>query len=140
LKRWLSRALLAFLAFATIWFFWPRHADLRDFDPARAARLETRMWRSYYEQRRTALILNLYHLTRHEYGFSPWDSFRIAWHAARAAVAFQPTRNREEAQAALPALERYFRVMARGSASKFDPARAAREELDWWQQRRERKT
>jgi hypothetical protein len=139
LKRRISRALLALLVLGAAWFFWPRHADLRGFDPARTARLETSMWRSYYEHRRFALVRDLYRLARREYGFSPYDSTRIAWHAARAALAFQPTHSREEAQVALPALEKYFRVIARGARAKFVPAQAAREELDWWQLRREQK-
>jgi hypothetical protein len=113
---------------------------LRQFNPVSAAHLEARMWRSYYEKRRTALVFDLYRLAHHEYGFSPYDSTRIAWHATRAAVSFQPTHSREEAQIALPALESYFRVIADGSTAKFNPAQAAREELDWWQQRREQKS
>jgi hypothetical protein len=79
------------------------------------------MWRNYYEKHLVALVFDLYRLARREYGFSPWDSTRIAWHAARAAVAFQPTHSREEAQVALPSLESYFRVIACGSAAKFNP-------------------
>ena len=139
-RRRIAGVLLALVGIAALWFFWPRHADLRGFTPASAAHLEARMWRSYYEKRHIVLVLDLYRLARHEYGFSPYDSTRIAWHAARAAVSFQPTHSREEAQVALPALGSYFSVIADGSAAKFNPAQAAREELDWWQQRREQKT
>ena len=128
------------LVLGGLWFFWPQQADLRGFDPAGVAKLETRMWRSYYEHRRLALLRNLYLLARQQYGFSPWDSSRIAWHAARAAIAFQPTHSREEAQVALPALDNYFRVIAHGITVNFNASEAASEELDWWQLRREQKT
>jgi hypothetical protein len=41
---------------------WPRHADLRGFEPAEIARLETAMWRDYYENRYVALFGRLYEL------------------------------------------------------------------------------
>jgi hypothetical protein len=43
--------LLATLAAAAAWGSWPRGADLRAFEPAGMARLETAMWRDYYEKR-----------------------------------------------------------------------------------------
>lgn len=116
---------------------WPRAAHLRSFDPVEVARLETRMWRSYYEQRYVALVADLYELSREQYGFSPTDSIAIAWYAARAAQTFQPTRGRAEAQKALPLLERYFAVLRRHGGENFDVVEAARIELDWWQLRRE---
>ena len=37
------------------------------------------MWRSYYEQRYAALLVDLYALNRDEYGFSPADSLAIGF-------------------------------------------------------------
>ncbi|WP_028346255.1 hypothetical protein [Bradyrhizobium murdochi] len=59
------------------------------------------MWRDYYDKRYPALFHHLYELSRTQFGFSPLDSFRIALAAARAAKAFQPTRSREAAKAAV---------------------------------------
>jgi hypothetical protein len=61
---------------------WPRQADLRGFEPAEIARLETAMWRDYYEKRHVALFGHLHELSRTEFGFAPLDSFRIALAAA----------------------------------------------------------
>ncbi|MEH2517284.1 hypothetical protein V1279_002857 [Bradyrhizobium sp. AZCC 1610] len=83
---------------------WPRHADLRGFEPAEIARLETAMWRDYYDKRYPALFYHLYEMSRTQFDFSPLDSFRIALAAAQAAKVFQPTRSREAADAALPPL------------------------------------
>src|SRR5882672_9606700 len=68
-----------------------------------------------------------------------FDSDRVAigWYAARAARTFQPSRSREQAQAALPLLERYFAVIRAHGGETFDASEAARIELDWWQLRRE---
>lgn len=116
---------------------WPRHADLRGFEPAETARLETAMWRDYYEKRYAALLGHLYELSRTQFGFSPLDSLRIALAAAQAAKAFQPTRSREAADAALPPLLAYYRLLASATPGGFDIAEAAWLELDWWQARRE---
>src|SRR3954470_13955647 len=116
---------------------WPRQADLRGFEPAEIARLETAMWRDYYEKRYVALFGHLYELSRTQFGFAPLDSFRIALSAAQAAKAFQSTRSREAANAALPPLMTYDRLLASATPTGFDVAEAARLELDWWQARRE---
>jgi hypothetical protein len=116
---------------------WPRLADLRGFEPAEIARLETAMWRDYYDQRYVALFGHLYLVSRTQFGFAPPDRFRIALAAAKAAGAFQPTRSREAANAALPPLETYYRLLASAVPGGFDTAGAARLELDWWQAPRE---
>ena len=59
----------------------PRHPDLRAFDPAAMAHSETTMWR-HYERRYLSLFADLYDNSRAQYGFSPWDSVRIAAAAA----------------------------------------------------------
>ena len=42
----------------------PRRADIRVFDPDEVARLETAMWRSYYDRRRLPLFGQLVALLR----------------------------------------------------------------------------
>jgi hypothetical protein len=76
-------------------------------------------------------------LSRTQFGFAPLDGFRIALSAAQAAKAFQPTRSRAAADAALPPLVIYYRLLASAVPGGFDVAEAARLELDWWQARRE---
>jgi hypothetical protein len=125
--------LVALAAYAAI----PRRADLAAFDPGETARLETLMWRHYYDKRFAALFADLYRLAREQDGFSPLDSARIAVAAARAARAFQPTTSRAEAQVAVPLLVDYFAGLARGAPEPVDVVAAARAELDWWQARRE---
>jgi hypothetical protein len=115
----------------------PRHPDLRAFDAAAMSRIETTMWRHYYDQKYLALVWDLYSLSRDQYGFSPIDRIRIAIVAARAAQSFQPSTSRPEAEAALPWLEAYFRLLSRATPVSFDSETAARIELSWWQARRE---
>ena len=131
-----SLALVSALALG-VYASLPRQADLRRFEPAEIAQLETAMWRDYYDKRYGAPFYHLYELSRTQFGFAPLDSFRIAWVAAQAARAFQPTRSREAANAALPPLVIYYRLLASAAPGGFDAEEAARLELDWWQARRE---
>ena len=62
---------------------------------------------------------------------------RLAVAAARAAKAFQPSASRAEAEAALPYLIGYFRILSRAAPVAVDVEDAARTELAWWQARRE---
>jgi hypothetical protein len=129
---------VAFLiAVAAVYAGWPRTADLRAFDPAEMARLETAMWRDYYEKRYPLLFWHLYEPTRSEFGFSPLQSVRIALSAAQAAKLFQPTRSRAEADAALPPLVTYYGLLRSAAPAAFNSEAVARRELDWWQARRE---
>jgi hypothetical protein len=136
-RRTVTLTLVLVLGLIGAYAWWPRHADLRSFEPAEIARLETAMWRDYYDKRYVALFYHLYEMSRTQFGFSPLDSLRIALAAAQAAKAFQPTRSREAANAALPPLATYYRLLASAVPGGFDVEEAARLELDWWQARRE---
>lgn len=128
------------LTVSIVWFCWPRHADLRGFDPEAMGRIEAASWRHYYEKQWPALFRDIYRGAREQYGFSPCEACQIALHAARAARRFQPSRNRSAAEQAIPPLVDYFRVIRRDAKVEFDPAVAARLELEWWQLRRENKS
>jgi hypothetical protein len=137
-RRTIISVLTLVVAAAGIYLCWPRQADLRAFDAAEMARLETAMWRDYYEKHYPSLFTHLYEVSRTQFGFSPLDSFRIALSAAQAARTFQPTRSRGEADAALPSLVTYYRLLLPAAPAAFDVQEAARLELDWWQARREK--
>lgn len=135
--RKFALAAVMLLIAAMAYVFVPRHSDLRVFDPVAMARAETAMWRHYYEKRYLPLFLELYDVARDEQNFSPWESFSLALSAARAAKNFQPSRSRAEADAALPQLTEYFRILSRAAPVPVDPEKIAQTELDWWQARRE---
>ncbi|HET8549940.1 MAG TPA: hypothetical protein VFL57_18145 [Bryobacteraceae bacterium] len=114
-----------------------RH-DLRDFDPAKVARLETSMWRSYYDHERLRLFSELGELLRRQYHLPLWSSWKGAFHAARAAVIFQKGRGREDYLRALPDLEKFYGLIHRHSQTSFDVRAVAALELEWWIVHRER--
>jgi hypothetical protein len=128
---------LALIVAVMVYAAFPRHPDLRAFDQGGLAQAETAMWRAYYDKRYLSLFAGLYGVARSQYGFSPFDSVMIALDAARAARAFQPSRSRAEANAALPMLVDYFGRLSAAAPVRFDDEAAAAAELDWWQARRE---
>ena len=136
-RRRIGAALAAIFVVAAAYVGIPRPADLTAFAPESMARLETSMWRHYYERRYVALFLGLYDVARWQQGFSPVDSVRVALAAARAAKSFQPSKSRAQAEAALPYLAGYFRILATAAPVAVDVEDAARTELAWWQARRE---
>ena len=134
--KWIS-VVAALMVAGLGYAVYPREADFTRFDATAMARAETAMWRDYYEKRYPALFAELYGVARNEQGFSPFDSVRIGFLAARAAYRFQPTRSRTQANVALPDLAAYFGLLAAAAPVPVDTGEAARQELDWWQARRE---
>ena len=115
----------------------PARVDIRAFDPDEVARLETAMWRSYYDRRRLPLFGQLVALLRGQFQLSPARSLALAYLAAKAAAVFQVGRDHADYQRALPYLERYYAAILAVSEAPFDAAEVARLELDWWVVHRE---
>lgn len=110
----------------------PRRVDIREFDPDEVARLETAMWRSYYDRRRLPLFGQLVALLQGQFHLQPLRAVTLAGLAARAAAVFQVGSSHADYRRALPYLERYYAGIRAVSEVPFDPRRAAELELDWW--------
>lgn len=118
---------------------WPsRQSDLRVFDPVAVARLETDMWRSYYDHKPLLLYRQLAELMQQQYGMSWFRAQVTAYHAAKAAVVFQRGHARPEYERALPDLVDYYAEIRSSSKNVFNIQEAARRELEWWIIHRER--
>jgi hypothetical protein len=115
----------------------PRRADIRVFDPDEVARLETAMWRSYYDRRRLPLLGQLVALLQGQFHLQPLRALALAGLAARAAAVFQVGASHVDYWRALPDLERYYAGIRAVSEVPFDARRAARLELEWWIAHRE---
>ena len=110
----------------------PRRTDIRVFDPDDVARLETAMWRSYYDRRRMPLFGQLVALLQGQFHLQPLRAVALAGLAARAAAVFQVGESHDDYRRALPYLERYYAGIRAVSTVPFDPRRAAELELEWW--------
>jgi len=118
----------------------PRHSKMRDFNPDEVARLETAMWRSYYDRKQVALYSQMTELLRSQYNLPLVRSNFVAYEAARAAFVFKDGHNRTDYEKALPNLVSFYTSIRKVSDIPFDIDRAARLELEWWIIHRERKT
>ncbi|MBX7221203.1 MAG: hypothetical protein K1Y36_14740 [Blastocatellia bacterium] len=112
--------------------------DIREFDANEVARLDTAMWRSYYDRQKLLLFRQLTELLRTQYRFSYSKSNTVAYHAAKAAFVFKDGHNRAEYERALPELQAFYREIQSISSRPFDADQVAKLELEWWIIHRER--
>jgi len=118
--------------------YFPRTTHLREFDPDEVARLETAMWRSYYEKQRVQLFNQLSEMLRRQYHMPLVRSNSTAYHAANAAFTFKQGKGRSDYEKALPDLVKFYTAIRNMSDIPFDVNRVARLELEWWIIHRER--
>src|SRR5437762_12635911 len=105
---------------------------MREFDPDEVARLETAMWRSYYEKKQVQLFNQLSELLRTQYHMPLIRSNQVAYYAANAAFVFKQGKERTAYEKALPDLSKFYSEIRKLSDIPFDVDRAARLELEWW--------
>ncbi len=138
-RRKIFLATLGFiLVFSAVDLFWPLDQDLQQFNPVELGRLETAMWRSYYDRKPVKLFFELAEMLRTQYKF-PWlRSYLGAYYAAKAAFVFKDGKQRSDYEKAVPVLESYFAAIHRTGDIEFDVPYAAKVELEWWIVHRER--
>ena len=117
--------LAAIIGWVAYDLYGPRTAHLREFDADEVARLETAMWRSYYEKQRLRLFAQLSELLRSQYNMPLIRSNRVAYYAADAAFVFQKGKQRSDYEKALPALIKFYESVRKMSDIPFDVNRAA---------------
>lgn len=115
----------------------PRRRDMRSFDPAYVGKMDSDMWRAYYEKKPVRLFFQLAGLMRRQYHAPFWRAFAIAYRAAKAAFVFKEGHNRAEYGKALPHLEKFYCEINSLSDKPFDYKKVAGLELEWWIIRRE---
>lgn len=138
------RKMIALLLFSglIIWIAidlaWPMKSDLTEFDSTMTARLDTEMWRSYYQRQPLKLFFQLTKTIRTQFHAPFWRSLVIAYQGAHAAFIFKKGKNRADYNQALPALRQYYGWLQYGSQQKFDVKKAAKLGLEWWIVHRQR--
>ncbi len=138
MRKWMLSVALALAVWIAASLVPDGQHSLRRFDGAAVGRIETRMWRSYYEHRPMRLFRELTGLLREQYRLPFWRSVKSGYHAARAAVVFQRGHDRAGYALALPDLQAFYQDIRRGGDVPFDAREAARLELEWWIVHRER--
>jgi len=108
--------------------------SMRQFEPARLADLEVRMWQAYYAKERVRLFSLLVTMLREQYHYS-WATATVeAFHLARAAATFGDLAGSYDV--VLPDLEAAYARARSWTDAGFDPRAVARAELAWWVARR----
>ena len=116
----------------------PLKVDIRNFDAEEVARLDTAMWRSYYNRERVKMYGQLTELLETQYKFPFWRRQLVAFYAAKAAFVFKDGKSRPDYEKALPDLTKFYEQIRDVSTTEFDPKRAAELELEWWIVHRQR--
>lgn len=138
--KWAVLTIIALIvAYSLFDLYGPRSTKLRRFDADEVARLETAMWRSYYDRKPVKLFRELSELLRTQYNLPYIRSNAVAYQASKAAFVFKDGHNRAEYERALPYLVNFYRNIREIGDVPFDIDRAARLELEWWIIHRERK-
>src|SRR5262245_10537468 len=96
------------------------------FDGHEVGRLETEMWKAYYNHQRVRLFLDLTRLIRQQYIPRVWRAAVTGFYGARSAVVFQRGHDRPYYLLALPDLERFYEQIRRSSTVPFDVKREQR--------------
>lgn len=78
----LGLIVLALVTWAGIDLYAPRTSHLKGFDPDEVARLETDMWRSYYDKQQLRLFWQLAELLRKQYNMPFFRSNRVAYNVS----------------------------------------------------------
>jgi hypothetical protein len=138
ITKFLLVVLVALLVYTAFDLLAPRSSRMRSFDPNEVARIETAMWRSYYDKRQLRLYNQMTELLRSQYNLPFIRSNTVAYQAARAAFVFKGGHNRQEYERALPYLINFYTSIRKVSDIPFDIDRAASLELEWWIIHRER--
>lgn len=136
------RLIAALMLLLTIWvavdLLAPRSVRLRQFDADEVARLDTAMWRSYYNRQRFLLFRQLAELLRTQYRMPFFRSNVTAFRAASAAFIFKEGKGRSDYEKALPDLAKFYAAIREMGDIPFDVQRVAKLELKWWIVHRER--
>jgi hypothetical protein len=103
----------------------------RSLDPQRVAQLECALWVAYYRREWIRFLRTAVFVMRHVFGL-PWlSTVRASWFLRRATQLWAPCPD-NDAVAARRAMERFYCLLKQHSGEPFDPAEAARLEVEWW--------
>ena len=108
----------------------PSGSRLDRFSPEDMATLEQQAWQAYYERRWPTLFLTLFRVTREQFGLSAWQSLHATVVATRAQVVFG--REGDAGGKAEADMRRFYELVREAGGGRYDPARAASAEVDWW--------
>jgi hypothetical protein len=108
---------------------------MRSFDPRRVGELECDAWVTYYERRWIPFLRAAFGLTRESFGLSWPATLRGGWWVLRANQVWAPVPDNDPDRARRY-MERFYRLVSSSEREDFEPAEAARREVEWWRAHR----
>ena len=107
-------------------------SDLRQFDYKKVARLDTAMWRAYYNHQFIKLFFLLLQVMRSQLRLNWYLTVKMAYYAGWAAADYRLRKGREDYKKTLSNLTKYEKILSEHSIQPFDYEKVARLELEWW--------
>ncbi len=104
---------------------------MRDFDPVRLGKAEADGWVGYYRRRWGTVLRACVGMVRAGFGMSWPSTLRGAWWVLRANQVWAPYPDNDP-DAARAYMRRLYALVARTWDETFDPAEAARLDVEWW--------
>src|SRR3954468_12846751 len=114
----------------------PATSPMRSFDPRAVGRLECRAWETYYRRKWVAFLVASVGMVRSAFEMSWPRTLAGAWLVLRANQKWAPFPDNDPA-AARALMTLFYRMLRVESGERFDPARAAELEVEWWRAHRE---
>jgi hypothetical protein len=103
-------------------------------NPDRIAELEAGGWRAYYDRDWVKLLQLMVQLNQEQFHIPFPLSVVAAFHVARGSIAWAPVDH--DLDEVRRHFRRFYRMARRWSGMQFDPATAARLEIDYWVEHR----
>jgi hypothetical protein len=107
------------------------NSKMHSFDPRKVAYYEKENWAAYYQKQWLRLLRVSVGMVRAGFVLSMWQAIRGAYLVARAEIAAAPFPN-NDVPLAEAYMERFYSYIKRIHGESFDPAEAARLDVNWW--------
>jgi hypothetical protein len=101
------------------------------FDPVVVGNLETDAWTAYYRHEWRRFLVASVGMVAAGFGMSPDRTLAGAWYVLRANQMWSPYPNNQP-DAARAYMRRFYELVGEANGRTFEPARAARLEVEWW--------
>jgi hypothetical protein len=106
-------------------------SPMRSFDPHRVGNLECRAWETYYRRKWAAFLAASVGLVRAAFRMS-WPRTLVgAWLVLRANMVWAPFPDNDPDKARA-LMRRFYQLLRKSEAARFDPTRASELEVEWW--------
>ena len=111
-------------------------SPMRSFDPHRVGSLECRAWETYYRRKWAAFLAASVGLVRAAFRMS-WPRTLVgAWLVLRANMVWAPFPDNDPDKARA-LMRRFYQLVRKSEAARFDPTRASELEVEWWRVHRD---